>query len=488
MSEDLVLKLTRGEAKKAADRFGFVQALVETGHAFGYNIVTGYNDVPTRDLDPLYLRVAGLEVQFLLDSTSYAWDSSGLVVSSDLLLVGATGYVGSAPPATSWVRLPVPVAGLNAAPATVADLTVKANSGAIPTGFNPDNPASVAAALATLSATGTDRYGVAQAGGAQLIGPVLLIEDVDIYTGPSILVEEFPYALVLPTEEFTLGTGPSVREVAFAEVPAAVVAVASLAPAVLADTVVSVPAAVVTVEALAPGASTGASVEVPAAVVAVVGLAPVVTSEAGVAEPNIGDAYGGGYFAGYISHTADGVATHRLIVAPAATGATGTGYTLTTMQQWKTGGTTTTDTGSSFDGAANTAAMVTAGINSHPAAKFCVDLAIGGFTDWYLPSRLELDIAYENLKPTTTTNITNTGINAYSVPARASNRTTSVPPQTSVALFRSSGSEAFVADWHWSSTETAASSANRREMDQGSITTTTKTVNSRVRAFRKVAI
>jgi hypothetical protein len=36
-------------------------------------------------------------------------------------------------------------------------------------------------------------------------------------------------------------------------------------------------------------------------------------------EPSIGDAYGGGYFAGYISHTADGVATHRLIVAPAAT-------------------------------------------------------------------------------------------------------------------------------------------------------------------------
>jgi hypothetical protein len=58
----------------------------------------------------------------------------------------------------------------------------------------------------------------------------------------------------------------------------------------------------------------------------------------------IGEAWGGGYFAGYISHTADGNPTHALIVAPRATGATGTGYTLTTNLQWKTATTTTADT------------------------------------------------------------------------------------------------------------------------------------------------
>ena len=86
----------------------------------------------------------------------------------------------------------------------------------------------------------------------------------------------------------------------------------------------------------------------------------------------IGEPFGGGYFAGYISHTADGNPTHALIVAPRATGATGSSYTLTTMLAWKTTNTTTAGTGSSFDGAANTAAMVTAGINIHPAANFCV--------------------------------------------------------------------------------------------------------------------
>ena len=50
--------------------------------------------------------------------------------------------------------------------------------------------------------------------------------------------------------------------------------------------------------------------------------------------PNIGDSYQGGYYAGSISHTANGVATHALIVAPRASGASGTGYPLTTMYRW----------------------------------------------------------------------------------------------------------------------------------------------------------
>ena len=48
----------------------------------------------------------------------------------------------------------------------------------------------------------------------------------------------------------------------------------------------------------------------------------------------IGQAFGGGYFAGYISHTADGNPTHALIVAPRATGATGTSYKRTRNLEW----------------------------------------------------------------------------------------------------------------------------------------------------------
>ena len=201
--------------------------------------------------------------------------------------------------------------------------------------------------------------------------------------------------------------------------------------------------------------------------------------------PAIGAAYQGGFFAGAISHTANGVATHLLIVAPAATGATGTGYTLTTNKQWKTTNTTTAGTTSTYDGAANSANMNNA---SHPAAQFCEDLSIGGYTDWYLPARYELDIAYENLKPTTDSNSTSWGINAYAVPARASNRTAGAPAQTSVAAFQSGGAEAFVAVYHWSSTEASAAGAWGLLFNDGIQGSGNKASTGRVRAFRKLAL
>jgi hypothetical protein len=205
--------------------------------------------------------------------------------------------------------------------------------------------------------------------------------------------------------------------------------------------------------------------------------------------PMLGAPFEGGFFAGFISHTADSNPTHGLIVAPRATGATGTGYTLTTSLQWKTANTTTADTTSPFDGAANTAAMVTAGIADHPAAQFCVNLNIGGYSDWYLPARYELDIAYENLKPTTTSNDTSWGINEYSVPERTVNRTAGDPAQTSITAFQSTGSEPFVVDSHWSSTEGSATLAWRLTFNNGGQGDDfNKNSDFLVRAFRKFAL
>ena len=205
--------------------------------------------------------------------------------------------------------------------------------------------------------------------------------------------------------------------------------------------------------------------------------------------PNIGDAFLGGFFAGYISHTANGVATHALIVAPRATGASGTGYTLTTNYTWNDG-VATAGTLSTFDGRANTDAMITAGIATHPAAKFCVDLTIGGYTDWYLPARYELAIAYFNLKPTTASNTTSSGINAYSVPARASNYTTGTPPVTSVAAFvKSTGAEHYMDTDHWTSSRVGSTTASRISLSDGSEnTSTTFPTSMRVRAFRRVPV
>jgi hypothetical protein len=204
----------------------------------------------------------------------------------------------------------------------------------------------------------------------------------------------------------------------------------------------------------------------------------------------IGEPFGGGYFAGYISHTANGVPTHALIVAPRATGASGSGYALTTNYAWKTSDTATTNTASTFDGRANTDAIITAGIASHPAAGFCVNLSIGGFTDWYLPAMLELEIAYFNLKPATG-NAANHGKNAYSVPRRDNSYTSSYPSQTQLAAWQSpSGSEFFLTGAeHLSSTTPSATSQNNFGFSSGGQFANSKTQTAfRTRAFRRIAL
>jgi hypothetical protein len=180
----------------------------------------------------------------------------------------------------------------------------------------------------------------------------------------------------------------------------------------------------------------------------------------------VGEAYGGGFFAGYISHTADGNPTHALIVAPRAAGATGDGYTLTTNPKWADetvdvpAHATLIGASSNFDGKANTDLMMsliadsTYSAGAFPAAQFCADLSIGGHTDWYLPARYELDIAYFNLKPGTQVNNTGWGSNIYSVPKRDNNYSPTFPRQSILTPFNTSA-EAFVAGSHWSSTEAA---------------------------------
>jgi hypothetical protein len=163
----------------------------------------------------------------------------------------------------------------------------------------------------------------------------------------------------------------------------------------------------------------------------------------GAAIPDIGAAYEGGFFAGQIG--TGGVATHNLVVAPLSSGQT--------SDQWKTSNTSTSGTSSDIDGPANTAAQIAAGAASHPCADFCNNASIGGFSDWYMPAKNELEVCYFNLKPTTTSNNTSSGINPNAVPARASNYTSGNPAQTSAAAFQTGGAEPFVAVYYWSSTE-----------------------------------
>lgn len=130
----------------------------------------------------------------------------------------------------------------------------------------------------------------------------------------------------------------------------------------------------------------------------------------------LGSPLAGGFFAGEFTLEGERFA---LIVAPKAEGEK--------MElEYKSNDRSTADgTDSDDDGLANTTKI---NASNHPAAQFCTDLQIGGFNDWYLPSRDELMMLWRNLGP----------------------RRKNTPE-----LFHEDAVEAFATEWYWSSTEYA---------------------------------
>jgi hypothetical protein len=193
--------------------------------------------------------------------------------------------------------------------------------------------------------------------------------------------------------------------------------------------------------------------------------------------PAIGSALGGGFFAGQISTAGNGIADYNLVVGPVASAQN-------TSIQWKTT-TTGGDPTSVIDGPTNSSTMNSA---TYPAAQFCEGLTIGGFSDWYMPAKNELEVCYYNLKPTTDSNNTSSGTNTNAVPSRGSNYTSGTPARTSAAAFQSGGSEAFATVAYWASTQISATSGAFQNFLYGSQSSYSKVDPYRVRAVRRVAV
>jgi hypothetical protein len=190
--------------------------------------------------------------------------------------------------------------------------------------------------------------------------------------------------------------------------------------------------------------------------------------------PAIGSALGGGFFAGQIDQ---GGTIYNLIVAPKSSGES-------SGKLWKTTNTSTSGTSSVINGPTNSTNMNNA---THPAAQFCEGLTIGGFSDWYMPAKNELEVCYFNLKPTTAANDTSSGTNTNAVPSRGSNYTSGTPAQTSVAAFRTGGAEAFAASLsYWSSSEFSSTTAWLQGFTYGDQFNAGKDNSTYVRAVRRV--
>jgi hypothetical protein len=164
---------------------------------------------------------------------------------------------------------------------------------------------------------------------------------------------------------------------------------------------------------------------------------------AAVAIPDPGDAYEGGFFAGQIN---DGGTIFNLVVAPKATGEN-------SSVQHKTTASTDSPSATARNLVYGKLATDTFNDSAHPAFQWAKGLSIGGFTDWYIPAKNELEIIYRNLKPTTTSNQTVSGANSNAVPSATGNYAAGNPAQTTVTAFQTGNSEAFASAGYWSSSE-----------------------------------
>ena len=199
--------------------------------------------------------------------------------------------------------------------------------------------------------------------------------------------------------------------------------------------------------------------------------------------PAIGTAYGGGYYAGQISLTANGVATHNLVVADVTVG----------QAYGKTWGVVGVDTGvtSLIDGPTNTATLAALGA-TYQAATFCKAVNSGGYTDWYMPAPAELLQLYYYFKPYASNNNTGNGSTAYAVSPEpiSTNYTATNPAQTTVTSFRyGASSQEFSLAYYWNSTQESTSTANGIFFFEGSRGSNFKdNTGYYVRAVRRVPV
>lgn len=187
-----------------------------------------------------------------------------------------------------------------------------------------------------------------------------------------------------------------------------------------------------------------------------------------------GTPYAGGFYAGRINIAGE---QYAIIVAPKVAGEV--------EAEWHKDAATANSL-SFYDGLANTKAMAEAGSK---LAQRMLTMSIYGLSDWYLPSRDELEICYRNLKPTVEENYCWRGDNPSSMPpGYAYSR--DVPAQTGDTAFQAGGAEAFEPVWYWTSTQYAGTPvcAWMQYFFYGNQYDLLKSNKNRARAVRKVSI
>jgi hypothetical protein len=202
----------------------------------------------------------------------------------------------------------------------------------------------------------------------------------------------------------------------------------------------------------------------------------------------LGARYAGGFYVGQISTTADGVATHNLVISDKAEGEI-------LGKKWGPAPANTYVSGV-IDGPTQSAYLASIG-TTYEAATFCETLTSGGYSDWYLPALYELEVLYYFLKPvdsSTSPNSTFYGANPYAVDPEFINinYTSGRPLGRPPTIFQLGGSQALTEGRYWVCSEnpTDPSYTGRYiSFFNGAVGGTLKnTTTSYTRAIRRVPV
>jgi len=190
--------------------------------------------------------------------------------------------------------------------------------------------------------------------------------------------------------------------------------------------------------------------------------------------PEIGQAFGGGFFSGV---TVENGQRYANITAGAEHELVG---------EWGEYGKKIDGADSFTDSRANTEAMAASGSE---LATQALALDIGGFTDWAIPARNVQELQYRHFKPTSRENYcwNRDGDNPNSLPVGLL-YTKESPTKTQVPGFAQGEPEAFQADWYWSSSQRSADSAFLMYFDDGCQDGCGKDYELRVRPVRRSLI
>lgn len=195
------------------------------------------------------------------------------------------------------------------------------------------------------------------------------------------------------------------------------------------------------------------------------------------AVPALGDAFQGGFYGGMLDYPTIG--RQAIIMAPQSSEVNRSWYTSSSHSPILTA--------SGINGLADTQAAIATGDAGFSAAAYAASYAGGGFTDWAVPARYELELLYYNFKPTTDGNGGGEGGNPYSVPPRGT-YTSGDPARTSLAAYQEGGAQAFDPDFAYLTSTEDASFHYAIDFFEGLRISASATLSARLRLIRRIPV